>query len=300
MTDTLDPELLTTFLAVLEHGRMAAAARATHLSQPAVSARIQRLEQTLGTALFHRSVRGVSPTPAGQRLAGYAREMQGLLERAAADIGGAEQLGTLAVFASTTIAAQVLPITLAAYRKQHPDVDLKIRVGNTEEVVAAVRDGSFPLGLVEGTKRVAAVRLQPWVDDELQLVVGRDAPLHWRPRTPADLVEVPLLWREPGSGTRAVIARSLRAAGARGKPQTGDLVLGSNEAITNGVAAGLGLGFVSRWSLGPHLRAGRVALVPGFDLAIRRTFHWALPSGGLSGTTAHFVNFATQKPPAMA
>lgn len=296
---SIDPELLTTFQAVLEHGRIAAAARATHLSQPAVSARIRRLERELGTTLFKRSVRGVSPTPAGQRLAVHARELQALLDRAAADVRGTDELGKLEIIASTTIAAQVLPISLAAYRQRHPEVELALTIGNTDEVVEAVRDGIVPLGLVEGNRRVAAVRLTPWVDDELTLVTGRNAPDAWRPRTADQLATLPLLWREPGSGTRAVIAKALRAAGARGKPQAGDLVLGSNEAITSGVAAGLGLAFLSRWSLAPHLKSGRITTVPNFELSIRRTFHFAVPAGELSGTAAHFVRFATQYPPAL-
>lgn len=297
MVASLDAELLPTFLSVVEHGRIAAAARALHLSQPAVTARIRRLETSLGTTLLERSVRGVAPTPAGLRLAAHAREIQRMLDEAAADVGESVAAQPLAIAASTTIAAQVLPAALAAYRQKHPHVEIKLRIGNTEDVLEAVRSGRFPLGLVEGLRRAAAVRLEPWVDDELLLAVRRDAPASWRPRDAVGLRDMPLLWREPGSGTRAVVARALRAAGARSKPQAGDLVLGSNEAITSGIAAGLGVGFLSRWSLGPHVTSGRIRVVPGFPLTVRRTFHWALPSGGLSGTASHFLQHATQNPP---
>jgi len=297
---TLDPDLLSTFLAVLEHGGIAPAGRATHVSQPAVSARIRRLEQSLGATLFTRSAQGVEPTAAGQRLAGHAREIQRMLEHAAADVGGTREPERLSIVASTTIAAQVLPLTLAAYRRRFPDVELRVRVVNTQEVVEAVRSGRFSLGLVEGHRRVPAVRLEPWLEDELQLVVGRDVPAGWRVRRPADLERVPLLWREPGSGTRAVISRALRGAGARSKPQPGDLVLGSNEAITSGIGAGLGLGFLSRWGLAPHIQSGRLMVAPGFSMTVRRTFHWALPSGSLASSAQHFRDFASNHPPVAA
>lgn len=292
----IDPELLTTFSAVLEHGRIAAAARAIHLSQPAVSARIQKLERTLGTTLLLRSSRGVSPTPAGQKLLAYAHEIEALLERAAAEVGDSETMGPLELIASTTIAALVLPRVLADYRRHHPDVEIELRIGNTEDVIEAVRSGRCPLGLVEGHRRASAVHLEPWLDDDLELTVGRGAPRAWRPRTAKDLEQVPLLWREPGSGTRTVIARALRAEGARGKPQRGDLVLGSNEAIANGVVAGLGLAFLSRWTLAA-MGDGRLLPVPGFDLTIRRTFHFAQPTRGVTGTAAHFQRFAQRHKP---
>ena len=183
----IDPELLPTLLAVAEHGGIAAAARAVDLSQPAVSARIHRLERALGTALFERSARGVSPTPAGQRLLHYAREVQELRDRAAREVGPSRSLGPLAIMASTTIAAQVLPTAFAAYRRRHPDVRIDLAIGNTKDVIEAVRGGAYPLGLVEGHRRVPAVRLEPWLDDELQLVIGRDAPAAWRPRRAVDL-----------------------------------------------------------------------------------------------------------------
>ena len=296
----LDPDLLPTFLAVLEHGRIAAAARAENLSQPAVSARIRRLEESLGTALFERSVRGVAPTPAGLRLAAHAREIQRILRQAATDVGGVGELGVLSLAASTTIAAYVLPRVIAAYRRQHPSVNFELFIGNTEEVIDEVRSQRAALGLVEGLKRAQAVRLNRWIDDELQPVIGSEAPTHWRLQSVTDLEGLPVLWREVGSGTRTVVARALRTAGARGKPRQGDFVLSSNEAIISAVTAGLGVGFVSKWSLGPHVAAGRLRPVSGFDLQIGRAFSWAIPSGGLSGTEAHFRQFAERNPPALA
>ena len=76
----IDPSLLPTFLDVLRHRGIGAAARATHMSQPAVTARIRRLEDTLGVPLLLRSRTGITPTAAGERLADYARAVQRLLD----------------------------------------------------------------------------------------------------------------------------------------------------------------------------------------------------------------------------
>lgn len=296
MNLTLDPSLLPTFLAVLEAGRISRAARVIGMSQPAVTARIRRLEDSVGAALLVRSVHGVVPTEAGERLAVYARELQGLLERAQQSVGaGAAVSGSLKIAVSTTIAAHVLPQVLARFRERHAGLELRLKVGNTEEVIDAVRSGAFPLGLVEGHRRASGVRLAPWVEDELLPVMSPGAP--WVLRKPADLDAVPILWREPGSGTRSVLVRALREKGVRSKPGRQDLVLGTSEAIANAAAAGLGVGFLSRWSLGPYLETGRLRPVPGLELAVHRTFHWALPTGGLSGAEAAFHDFAGRNTP---
>lgn len=296
MRPPLDPDLLATFLAVVQHGRISAAARAIHLSQPAATARIRRLELSVGAPLLLRSVRGVAPTPAGERLAARAREVQQLLEAALDDFGDEEHaLGPLSLAVSTTIAAHVLPSVLARFRARHPELPVALQVANSEEVIAAVRAGRQPLGLVEGTARAVGVRLEKWLDDELVAVMAPDAP--FVVRRDADLIPLPLLWREPGSGTRAVIAAALKKAGVRTRPAPLDPVLGTSSAIANAAAAGLGVAFLSKWALAPFLATGRLKPIPGLSFTIRRTFQWALPAGALAGSAARFHQLATQHPP---
>ena len=296
----LDPALLTTFLAVLEAGRISAAARAIHLSQPAVTAQIRKLEGAMGAALFVRTVQGVTPTDAGLRLAEYARSIRALLDAALAHVPTAEGKSTpLVVAASSTIAAHLLPTLLAQFRKSHGEVRLRVQVGNTEEVVGLVRTGRVPLGLVEGHARASGIRLEPFLDDEIVPIMaagrGRESPFVVRHAN--DLDHVPMLWRESGSGTRAVVERALAKAGVRRrKTHDLDVELASTEAIVGGVMAGLGVAFVSRWSVRAHVAAGLVRVIPGLDLVVRRTFRWALPAGALSGTAARFHAFAQRTP----
>lgn len=287
-----DPSLLVTFLAVLDAGRISAAAKVVHLSQPAVTAQMRKLEEAVGAALLVRSVHGVTPTDAGLRLAGHARALRAMLDEAVAEVSEArDHAGPLVVAASTTVAAHVLPPLLAQFRAQHRDVPLRVHVGNTEQVVVEVREGRVPLGLVEGHARASGIRLEPFVDDEVVAVIGRDAP--FLVRRVRDLETVPLLWREAGSGTRAVVERALRDAGVRRRDMRDrDVELGSTEAIVGAAAAGLGVAFVSRWSVRAHLAAGLVRVLPGLDLVVRRTFRWALPAGKLGGTAERFYAFA--------
>ena len=279
---------------MLDAGRISSAARALHLSQPAVTAQIRKLEEALGAPLFLRSVRGVTPTEAGARLSGYARSIRRLLDEAAGEVAGVDdRSGPLVVAASTTIAAHVLPPLLAQFRAVHREVPLRVHVANTEEVIDEVRAGRIPLGLVEGHARASGIRLEPFQDDEIVPIVGRDAP--FRVQRTRDLDAVPILWREAGSGTRAVVERALGKAGLRRRSARHlDIELGSTEAIVGGAVAGLGVAFVSRRSVRAHLAAGLVRIVPALDLVVSRTLHWALPAGALTGTAARFHALATR------
>ena len=148
----IDPALLPTLLAVVEAGRISAAAKWLHLSQPAVTAQIRKLEEAVGAPLFVRSVRGVVPTPAGERLAGYARTLRRLLDEATAAVAqNDDALGDLVLSASTTIAGHVIPELLARFRRATRR-DVVLEVGNTEEVSGGSRAGTSCWGWSRGTR----------------------------------------------------------------------------------------------------------------------------------------------------
>lgn len=292
----IDPALLPTFLAVLSEGKVSAAAVSLSISQPAVTARINRLEQQVGVPLFERSVKGVVPTDAARRLEGYARSIRTLLDQAV-DAVREEQasLGPLSIAASTTIAGHVVPALLARFRDRHPHVPVSLVVANTKDVIAAIKENAHHVGLVEGHGRGAGVRLVPFIDDELVPMIGRAA--RFAIDRVTDLASATLLWRERGSGTRAVMTRAFRAKGLPAKPRPGDIVLGSTEAIIGAAAAGLGVAFLSRWSARAHVDSGRLRPIPGVDFVVRRAFRWAIPAGGLRPSAAAFHRLSSEAPP---
>src|SRR4051812_1366185 len=106
----MDSLLLHTFRVVCESGRISLAGRVLHLSQPAVSQQVQKLEGACGQALLIRSSRGVMPSPAGETLLGYARRVGELLDEADSALSrGTPKGGELCVVASTTLASYVVP-----------------------------------------------------------------------------------------------------------------------------------------------------------------------------------------------
>ena len=295
----LDPRRLETFRVVAQTGQISAAARSLNLSQPAVTAQIRQLEAEIGKPLFTRHASGVQLTATGSTLLGYALRVHRLLEEACEQVqSGAGPGGELRLAASTTAAGHILPLVLRGFLARHPPSPLILDVGNTEKALAWVRNGRTSLALVEGLTRAPGLSLQPYLKDELVAVrcVKAAAPLA-KVRTVADLAGVPLIWREPGSGTRAVVERALRKSRVIAAPRDSDLVVGETEAIKSFVLLGMGIGFLSRWSIQRELARGMLEVIPLPDLHIPRTFSWAQAGGGLAGQATAFLRWAKANPP---
>jgi DNA-binding transcriptional LysR family regulator len=295
----LDPRRLETFRVVATTGQVSAASRLLHLSQPAVTAQVRQLERECGRPLLVRTARGVRVNEAGRVLLEYAQRVHLLLEEAATTLAEEEELGgELALAASTTIASYVVPELLASFLRGHRNLQVRLEIGNTEQVLGWLAEGRVPLGLVEGHARASGIRLERYLEDELVPVVASQGPPELlRLRTLEALRSVPLVWREPGSGSRAVLERALRRAGVRRGPQPGDLQLGGTEAIKGAVALGLGVGFLSRWSIQGELALGRLRVLPIPDLRVERALSWALPVDAPSGVAGRFLRHARAAPP---
>jgi DNA-binding transcriptional LysR family regulator len=293
----LDPRRLETFRVVATLGKISLAARALYLSQPAVTGQIRQLEKECGAPLFLRTPRGMTLNERGHALLVYAQRLRQVLDEAAAAALGETQSkgGELVLAASTTIASYVLPPLLVGFCRASPGTSVRLDVGNTTQVLEEVKEGRVPLGLVEGHARAAGVRLEPFLADEVVATIGAAAA---RPlssvRRLQDLEEIPMVWREPGSGTRAVVERALRRAGSRRKSRRGDLQLASTEAIKTAVALGAGLGFLSRVSMQRELASGALRIVSLPGLRVERSFSWVLPAAELAGLPGAFVRYAIE------
>ena len=253
---TLDQ--LRIFVAVAERQHVTQAAQALNLAQSAASAAIAGLEARHGVKLFHRVGRGIELTEAGSV---FLTEARAVLARAAVaaavldEFGGLHR-GSLFVQASQTIASYWLPRHLVAFRKAHPKIDLRLSIGNTAQVAAAVQDGTAELGFVEGAVDHPALLREVVARDQMLLVVGADHP--WATQggvSTAELFEAEWVLREPGSGTRSVFEAELERL-APGRKLHVILELPSNEAVRAAVEAGAGATVISASVAAPGLEAG--------------------------------------------
>jgi DNA-binding transcriptional LysR family regulator len=263
---------LALFLATVEHGTMTAAAEAEGIAQPAISVHIRNLERFYATPLVERSGRRVRPTAAGELLARHTRRLLGAvdeLEHALADLDGLRS-GRLVVGASATVAETWLPEVLGRFRRAHPAVELEVRLGNSEHILHGVHERALGFGLIGRREDDPTLLSRPVFEDRLELFVATDSPY-------SDAVDLQLtdlshetfVLREPGSATREAVLGCMRASGFT---PANEVQLGSNEAVKRAVAAGLGVGVLSRRTLEVDMRAGDVAIVPCADWDCRRQF----------------------------
>lgn len=257
--NSLENFRLVVFRAVAEHLSFRKAAEELYLTQPAVSLQIKALEEDLATLLFDRSGPQARLTPAGEALLKYARRSSDLLLKAKQEIAEltGEYAGILSVGASTTIAQYVIPRLIAEFCHLNPRIRPALISGNTEKIVKAVELQKVQLGFIEGPPRSREVRCEPFLNDELVLIVP--AAHEWSEREsvqPNELTTVPLLLRERGSGTRRIIELALERQGVKANSLRIAMELDSTEAIKSAVEAGLGAGILSRWAISKDKRLG--------------------------------------------
>jgi DNA-binding transcriptional LysR family regulator len=271
-------EQLRIFVAVADRQHVTRAAEMLNIAQSAASAAIATLEGRHGAKLFHRVGRGIELTEAG---ALFLIEARAVLARAAAaelvlsELGGLKR-GTLLVQASQTTASYWLPRHLVAFRRAHPGIDIRLTIGNTTQVAAAVKGGLAELGFVEGEVDDPLLESRIVARDQLVVVVGPDH--HWAqadtladPFSPARLVESDWVLREAGSGTRAVFEAALKGFGIAPAGLRVVLELPSNESVRAAVEAGMGATAISASVAAPSIEAGLLHVV---DLALpERAFH---------------------------
>jgi DNA-binding transcriptional LysR family regulator len=303
----LSPGLFHAFLVVAEVGKISEAARRLHLSQPAVTAQIRRLEAELDTPLFIRSVRGVTLTPRGAHLQERVQRVFADLEDALSELEEPGELkGVLKFAASTTSAAYFVPNIFARFRRYHPEVGLHLVVANAKDVLELVREQHVGLGLLGGHERGPGVRFEQFMPDEIIAVCAaqiRDPKLRRaieNLKSARDLEHLPFIWRERGAGTRTMVEQVLKEHGINVRKLDQTVEIGSTEAIKSLVIAELGVAFFSCWEIQNELARGTIREIHIPDLQIHRVFSWALPSGDLGGLSGEFYRFANSIRPELS
>ena len=228
-------------LLVVEHGTFTAAARRAHLSQPALSASIRRLETAFGARMLYRGRSGAELTPAGAALVPRARAALAALEdgrRAVLELEGLEA-GEVRVAAGGTVATYRLPPLVAAYRRRHPGVRILLRELQPAEAREALAHGEVDLAIVDGEEG------EPWQSDEFVIVgapgVGWPTPL-------------PFIAFARGTATREALHSIIPDAPVA-------MELGSIAAVKGHVAQGIGIALLSRSAVERDLAAGRLVEV---------------------------------------
>ncbi|MBV2191724.1 MAG: LysR family transcriptional regulator [Azonexus sp.] len=257
---------LETFATVARLGSFSRAAEALHLTQPAVSIQVRQITESIGLPLFEQSGREIRLTAAGQELLRTARELDDSWNRFESAVDALKGLkkGRLRV-ALVTTAKYFLPRMLGAFCQRYPDIEIELEVANRARIIERLRANEDDLYIMSFPPEELDVVATPFLDNPLVVVAPAAYPLPAGPLSLADLAPHPFLLRETGSGTRKAVDRHLAANGLTLKVK---LALGSNEAIRDLVASGMGLAILSRHVLGEHPEQEglRILEVAGFPL----------------------------------
>jgi len=243
---TLDQ--LRIFVTVAESEHMTRAAISLRRTQSVVSGAIQSLEARHNISLFNRVGRRIELTHDGRLFLEQARTV--LRAADAAELSLLEmrglKRGVVNLHASQTIGAYWLPERLVRFHRQHPNIDIRLSIGNTEQVASAVSSGAAEIGFVEGTISQPDLVTQQVDLDRLVIVVGRSHPWSRLQRIKKNqITQAKWILRERGSGTRSVFEQALVGLGIAPDRLDVTLVLPSNEAIRSAVEAGAGVTAIS-------------------------------------------------------
>jgi DNA-binding transcriptional LysR family regulator len=255
---------LQIFRAIALTGSTTAAALAVPLSQSAASAALKELERALGARFFDRVGKRLVLNDNGRALLPMALAvLDGAQNLEAAFLSNTQALAVeLRLFSSTTIGNYVLPALLARFREKVPAARLELQIGNTLDVVNAVRDFETDLGFIEGPSHAKDIIVMPWLEDELVIVASPSHPLakaaKQRKLKVRQLAAAQWLLREVGSGTRETVEQALLPH-LLNFPAS--MTLGSSEAIKNSVAEGLGVSCLSRSVVRDLVAANRLSVL---------------------------------------
>jgi DNA-binding transcriptional LysR family regulator len=269
---------LRVFEAVARCGSFTRAAEQLHLAQPTVSIQVRQLAEAVGMPLFEQIGKKIFLTEAGRALQGSSSELFDVWERfemRVADLKGMKK-GTLRLSTVTT-AKYFVPRLLGPFCRLYPEIDVRLEVGNRSSIVERLTRNEDDLYIMGVPPRQFDIVKHPFMENPLVVVAPAGHPLAGRRRVPLKrLASEPFLLREPGSGTRMAGDRFLRDRGLRLDVK---MELGSNEAIKQAVAGGLGLALLSLHALGPEALAGSLAILDVQGFPIRRSWYIVYPEG---------------------
>ncbi len=256
----------------METGSINQAAKTLYLSQPAITKQIHQIETEYGALLFNRKDGRLTLTDSGNVLYPFAKsivqDFYQSKDAVAANMEGYEE--TLKIGASLTIGEYLLPDLLGKFKKNNPDFHVSLYIDNTPKVLELLADDMIDLALVEGLVDDPKLSIDKVKEDELVLIHAPDHP--WSKRSEIEIEEIVqerMIWREPTSGTRAIIENFLHDWGILDKVES-YMELGSTQSIKSAVEAGLGVSIVSRLTVAREIELGFLREIKIRDATLKR------------------------------
>lgn len=287
----MDFKQLKAFLAVAETGNVTRAAQVLHLVQPAVSRQLKLLEEDIGAPLFERERHGMVLTAAGHSLISYARRAMLELERARAEIAGANNgiggLVTLGLLPSS-IDALAGPL-VSALAANFPGIQVRISMGYAGTLLKWLESGEVDAALLYGAERSSDIQTRPLIEEPLWVIGPKDSGLRKnRPVTLSDLAGTPLVLPSTSHGIRTLVDHACAVSNTELRISVETNALSVQRSL---VLSGHGLTILPPIAVADDLRTKQLTGAPLTQPAITRTIVLALP---LNRPTAAHVRTAVE------
>ena len=246
-----------------------AAANQLHLTQPAVTLQLRNLQALAGLPLIQRTGNGMLLTDAGQEVLTLCERVEAAISdcETSLEMIAGKTAGRISIGAVST-AKYFVPFAISGFSKLHPNIDIKLTIGNRQETSAALRGYELDFAIM-GRPPVGIDMDVHLIGDHPHVIIAPTA--HRLARKSglalADLAGETFLMREPGSGTRGLMEQLFETAGVR--PNIG-MAMSSNETIKQAVIAGLGIAFISAHTVATELDERRLVALDVEGLPVIR------------------------------
>jgi LysR family transcriptional regulator, transcriptional activator of the cysJI operon len=286
---------LQVFNAVAKRLNFTKAAEELFITQPAVTKHIQEIENHFKVKLFERNGTKIKLTPAGETLLQYTDQLFAVYRNLEFELNTFTQqhTGKLRIGASTTVAQYVLPPVLAAFHKKFNNIKVTLTINNTEQIEQALQNKNIDLGIIEGQSKNNLFKYTEFVKDELVLVANINHPLAKKDMIkPEELLKIPLLLREPGSGTLEVLGHALKPLGIKISQLQNEMQLGSTESMKLYLLNSNAMAFLSVHSILNELQNKECCIIDVKGLTIERHFFFIQQHGQAEALPDLFMKFA--------
>lgn len=265
---------LKVFVTVIDKKSFTHAAEYLHMTQPAVSTYIKKLEEDLGLTLIDRSGKRIKLNPAGEIYYYYAKEMIGINERMQHLIQDLqnESKGPVHIGASYTYGEYILPKIIAQLMNRHPGISPEVSISNSSSIIKMVKSHDLDIGIIEDEERendkdLNSTRL---IKDRMYIIGDKDMHSNHDKKT---LEDATWIVREEGSGTRSY--QDQLFASLNIQPKT--ITLSSTQAVKSSVANGIGITLLSHHTVEEELKTGSLKLINKEETELTRYFHLLTP-----------------------
>lgn len=285
------------FVAVAENLSFSKAADYLNISQPAVTRHIQELEFKYSTTLFERKSNKIYLTKAGEKVYNAFRDIARQYRNLDFEIGQMQQSisSEFRIGASSTIAQYVIPKAIASFHKRYPEIRIYLMGGNSFEVEKLLLENEIDIALVENCSSQSGIRYQNFLDDELIVVAGQNSIYAKRKVIDKnDLLQIPIVLREQGSGTLEVVRQTLLQQNISFENLRTFIHLGSTESIKNFLQDFDGVAIISEKGVRDELYLKTLEEIKVTGLTILRKFRIAHKLGYRSRQVELFENFILQ------